>query len=81
MSTKTAHQVTLRLPKTLYRDVKRVAAQRRLSINRLAQQELERLVREAEDAEMAAAYEALSEDEESAEQYFAAQREVIERAE
>jgi len=73
--------MTLRLPEPLYQTVKRVAKQRRTSINRLAQEGLERLAREALAAQLRAAYDALGAhlDESSVDTFFAAQAEVVGR--
>ncbi|MBI3328392.1 MAG: hypothetical protein HYZ81_17030 [Nitrospinae bacterium] len=74
-------QITLRLPEALYYTVKRVAKQRHTSINRLAQEGLERLAHEELAVRMRAAYDALSTDAEetNVEIFLAAQREVVNR--
>ncbi len=54
-----ARQVTLRLPDSLYSQVKRMARQRRVSVNRLMQERLESLAAESLALEMGAAYAAL----------------------
>ena len=57
-------RLTLRLPKTLHDQVKRLAAMRRTSISRLTLEGLEAMVREATEAELRAAYDELGADEE-----------------
>ena len=80
MRTAPTRQITLRLPEALYHTIKRVAKQRRTSINRLAQEGLERLAQEEIAARMREAYEALSSDaEEDVEIFLAAQSEVVAR--
>jgi hypothetical protein len=69
--------VTLRLPESLYENIKGLAKRRHISINSLAQQELERLAEAELAARMRAGYEALSSDEADAEVFFAAQSEVL----
>ena len=81
MSTAPTRQITLRLPEGLYQTVKRVAKQRRTSINRLAQEGLERLAQEQLAAHMRSAYDALGTDAEGndVETFLAAQSEVVSR--
>jgi hypothetical protein len=47
MAEEAARQITLRLPEPLYQQVRQLARKRRTSVNRLAQQGLEALTREA----------------------------------
>jgi hypothetical protein len=79
MRTTTARQITLRLPEPLYQTVKRVAKQRRTSINRLAQEGLERLAQEELSVQMQAAYDELGAavEENDVERFFSAQSEVV----
>lgn len=74
-------QITLRVPASLYEQVSHLARKRRISINRLAQEGLEALAREALAEEMRAAYEALAADTEETdvEGFLEAQREVVTR--
>lgn len=74
-----ARQITLRLPEPLYEQVRELARKRRVSVNRLAQQSLEALAREALEEELRAAYDALgSAGEETDVEYFLpAFREVL----
>jgi len=74
-----SRQITLRLSEPLYDQVRQIARKRRVSINRLAQESLEALTREALAEEMKAAYAALASDpaETDVELFFEAQREVI----
>ncbi len=79
MGESTTHQITLRLPEPLYRQVKQLARKRRLSINRLARESLEALAQEALAEELRAAYDALGADEEEndVEFFLPAQLEVL----
>jgi hypothetical protein len=81
MAAATSRQITLRLPESLYDQVRQIARKRRVSINRLAQESLESLAREALAEEMRAAYDALASDPEATdvEPFFEAQREVVTR--
>jgi hypothetical protein len=81
MAGTTLRQITLRLPEALYDQVRQLARKRRISINRLAQESLEALAREALAEEMRAAYAALADDEEAtdADAFLPAQREVVNR--
>lgn len=74
-------QITLRLPASLYHQVSQLARKRGTSINRLAQESLEALVRAALAEEMRAAYEALAGDAEETdvEVFLPAQQEVVTR--
>jgi len=74
-------QLTLRLPDPLYRKVRRLAVRQKVSMNRLTQESLEALARQAEEGELAAAYEELGRDptETDVEQFWAAQAEAIGR--
>jgi hypothetical protein len=80
MAEVTARQITLRLPEPLYQQVRELARKRRTSVNRLAQQGLEALAREALEEELKAAYDSLGADgEETDVEYFLpAYREVRE---
>ncbi len=81
-SKSSARQVTLRLPEPLYQSVKRVAKERRTSINRLAQEQLEHLAKQETQDRLTAAYEALAGDEETnVTAFFTAQSEVARREE
>jgi hypothetical protein len=79
MATAPARQITLRLPESLYRQVKQLARKKRVSINKLAQEGLEALTQEDLAREMRAAYDALATDAEGSdvEIYLSAQREVV----
>ena len=79
MGESTTHQITLRLPEPLYRQVKQLARKRRLSINRLARESLEALAQEGLAEELRAAYDALGADEEEndVEFFLPAQLEVL----
>jgi hypothetical protein len=81
MTQATSRQITLRLPASLYDQVRQIARKRQVSINRLAQESLETLAREALAEEMRAAYDALASDPEAmdVELFFEAQREVVTR--
>jgi hypothetical protein len=80
MSGTSPRQITLRLPEALYDQVRQLARKRRVSINRLAQESLEALAREALAEEMRAAYEALADDGDAdVEAFLPAQREVMQR--
>lgn len=81
MATAPARQITLRLPERLYRQVKHLARTKRVSVNKLAQESLEALAREAAAREMRAAYDALAMDTEESqvETYLPAQSEVVSR--
>ena len=81
MAVSAGRQITLRLPEPLYNQIKQLAKQRRVSINRLAQESLEALTRGALEQEMRAAYDSLGAhiDETDVEPFLAAQREVLER--
>jgi hypothetical protein len=74
-----ARQITLRLPEPLYQQVRELARKRRTSVNRLAQQSLEALAREALEEELRAAYDALGSDREepNVEFFLPAFREVL----
>src|SRR5216117_2018926 len=74
-----SRQITLRLPESLYHQVRQIARKRKVSIHRLAQESLEALAREALAEEMRAAYDALASDPEATdvELFFEAQREVV----
>ena len=81
-SKRSARQVTLRLPEPLYQSVKRVARARHTSINQLAQEQLEHLAKQEREAQLAAAYEELADDEETnVELFLAAQSEIVRREE
>lgn len=77
----TARQITLRVPEPLYQQVRELARKRRTSVNRLAQQSLEALAREALEEELRAAYDALGSDAEETdvELFLPAFREVLDR--
>jgi hypothetical protein len=79
MGETTARQVTLRLPEPAYQQVRELARKRRTSVNRLAQQGLEALAREALEEELRAAYDALGSDgeETDVEFFLPAYREVL----
>ncbi|NCO35031.1 MAG: hypothetical protein AUJ92_07660 [Armatimonadetes bacterium CG2_30_59_28] len=81
MNVAVARQITLRLPEPLYQTVKHVAKRRHTSINRLAQEGLERLAEEELADRMRAAYDELGAhpDECDVEIFFAAQSEVVTR--
>ena len=81
MSTTATRQISLRLPEALYRTVKRVAKERHVSINRLAQEGLELPAQEELAARMWAAYDALGTDAEETdvETFLAVQSEVVSR--
>ena len=72
-------QITLRLPESLYQTMKRLSKERRISINRLAQESIEKIAKEQLEKQMRDAYEELGKDlmENDVEIFFAAQREVI----
>ena len=74
-----ARQITLRLPEPLYQQVREIARKRRTSVNRLAQQGLEALAREALEEELRAAYDALGTagEEVDVEFFLPAYREVL----
>jgi len=79
MATAPARQITLRLPESLYRQVKQLARKRRTSINKLAQEGLETLAQEDLAREMRAAYDALgmAPEESDVDIYLSARREVV----
>jgi predicted transcriptional regulator len=79
MPERNAHQITLRLPEPLYQQVRELARKRRTSVNRLAQQSLEALAREALEEELRAAYDALGAagEETGVEFFLPAYREVL----
>ena len=79
MNTTTDRQITLRLPERLYQTVRRVAKQRRTSINRLACEGLEQLTKDEVAAQMRAAYDELGNaaDENEVEDFLPAQSEVV----
>ena len=72
-------QLTLRLPDPLYRQVKRLAGRRKVSMNRLTQESLKALARRAEEQELLAAYEQVAGDAEETdvERFRAAQAEAV----
>jgi TATA-binding protein-associated factor Taf7 len=79
MTVDAIHQITLRLPESLYLQIKQLARQQRVSINRLAQEGLETLARQALAREMQAAYETLATDTAgtNVEDYLITQREIV----
>ena len=79
METVATRQITLRLPEPLYQNIKSIAEQQRVSLNRLMQRSLEQIVREAQVRELRAAYEVLGSDAEASnvQDFFAAQSEVV----
>ncbi len=79
MITSPVRQITLRLPEPLYLQVRQLARKRRVSINKLAQEGLEAVARDALVREMRAAYTALAmnPEESEVETYLPAQREVV----
>jgi len=80
MRTETTKQLTLRLPAGLYRTAKRLAMRRGVSINKLAQEGIERLADQEMAVKMRVAYEDLSADHDSnVERFLPAQAEVIDR--
>lgn len=81
MSTVPVRQITLRLPEPLYETVRGLARRRRSSINRLAQEGLERLAQEELATQMRAAYDELGSESAACdvEVFFDARREVVTR--
>jgi len=73
-------QVTLRVPDHLLREVRRTASRRRISLNALLRELLERLADEDRQAILRQAYDVLGADEDvSVDGFAAAQREVVRR--
>jgi hypothetical protein len=73
-------QVTLRVPDRLLRDARRSASRRRMSLNALLRELLERLAEEDRQAVLRNAYEALGADRDTGvERFVGAQREVLDR--
>lgn len=76
----TVRQVTVRLPERLLRRAKATASRRRVSLNALLRQALERMADEEREAVLSAAYDALGEDADSdASGFLKAQAEVVRR--
>jgi len=72
-------QVTLRVPDHLLREVRRTASRRRISLNALLRELLERLADEDRQAILREAYDVLGADDASVDGFVAAQREVVRR--
>ncbi len=72
-------QITLRLPESLYQTMKRLSKERRVSVNRLAQESMEKIAKEQLANQMRSAYQDLSEDpsENDVDIFAAAQIEVL----
>ncbi len=76
--TTSTRQITLRLSPTLYEQIQQIARERRTSVNKLAQQELERLTRQQLEARLDAVYNALADDlDTDVERFFPAQSETL----
>ncbi len=74
-----SRQITLRVPASLYEQIQEIARLRRTSVNKLAQEELERLTHSELGARLDAAYALLADDDDTdVEPFFAAQREILE---
>jgi hypothetical protein len=77
----TKRQVTLRLPDRLLRQVRRIAARKRLSLNGLLRSALEKMAEEERQAVLRASYDLLGADADEAdvEDFLQAQAEVVRR--
>jgi predicted transcriptional regulator len=79
MNAPETRQITVRLPEALYQAVKQLAKRRHTSVNRLAQESLERLARKELAVHLRAAYDELGKDAEESdvEPFLPAQSEVV----
>lgn len=79
MKTSETRQITLRLPESLYQTMKRLSKERKVSVNRLAQESMEKIAREQLEKQMRDAYEELGKDaeENDVEIFLSAECEVV----